>query len=323
MRIRRGVVGALVSALVVPVLAMAQNIGAGPLTAPLADTEPTIGVLRLGPVRLAPGLTVREIGWDSNVFDEAENPKSDFVMAATPDVGAFARTRLFQVSGYAGLELNYYNDYNSERSIGHALRGRVDVLLARIRPFIGAGQIHTRTRPNGEVDVRADRREDELSGGLAYDLSDFSVIYGSAYRMSTEYRDAFEENVDLAIALTRDTYDYSGGFRSALTPLLTMTASGGYQEDRFVDEPSRNSDSRVGSLTFGFAPDAIVEGSVTLGFRDFKPSNPGVKPYFGFTGSGAISYRFLKIARVSVQAARRLDTPSMKPKRTTSRTRSI
>ncbi len=52
-------------------------VGAGPLTGTLADTEPTTSVLAIGPVKVAPGVTVREIGYDDNVFDEseAESPK--------------------------------------------------------------------------------------------------------------------------------------------------------------------------------------------------------------------------------------------------------
>ena len=65
--------------------ARAQSaVGAGPLTASLPDTEPTTGVLMVGPIRFAPGLTVREIGYDSNVFDEPpeRSPKEDYVLSA-------------------------------------------------------------------------------------------------------------------------------------------------------------------------------------------------------------------------------------------------
>ena len=58
-------------ALLWPDVAAAQSsVGGGPLTSTLPETEPTVGVLTVGRVRFAPGLTVREIGWDSNVFDE-------------------------------------------------------------------------------------------------------------------------------------------------------------------------------------------------------------------------------------------------------------
>ena len=83
-------------ALMTPIAAAAQSaVGTGPLTSTLADVEPTTGVLRVGPVRVAPGITVRELGWDSNVFNEPEAapPKEDYVVAATPDISAYTRLR--------------------------------------------------------------------------------------------------------------------------------------------------------------------------------------------------------------------------------------
>ena len=120
-------------------------------------------MLRIGPVRLAPGVTIREIGYDSNVFDETaeEGPKDDWVAAATPDVALFTRLRLIRISAYGGSELTYYHEYESERSVGYAVRGRVDFLLSRVRPFVGVGRTQTQERANGEIDTRADRTEEE------------------------------------------------------------------------------------------------------------------------------------------------------------------
>ena len=142
------------------------SVGSGPLTSALADSEPTVGILELGFLKLAPGIQVREIGYDWNVFDEAEDPKEDFVVAATPDVAAYLRLRFVRLSGYGGIEFVYYDTYESERSRGHVGRGRVDFLLSRLRPFVAGGSLKTRARPNGGNDVRAGRRGDEGAGGL-------------------------------------------------------------------------------------------------------------------------------------------------------------
>ena len=86
-------------------------MGSGSLTSTLAETEPATGALRIGPLRVAPGLTIREIGHDDNVFDEAENPKEDWVIAGTPDVSLFTRLRFVQLSAYFGSEMQYYHEY--------------------------------------------------------------------------------------------------------------------------------------------------------------------------------------------------------------------
>jgi hypothetical protein len=293
-----------------PAAAHAQSsVGSGPLTTTLADTEPTVGILTIGNVRFAPGLTVQEIGWDSNVFDEPPEagPKEDFVIAVQPDVSMFTRLRFVRISAYAGSELTYYNTYESERSVGHSLRGRVDFLMSRVRPFIGIGELETRTRPNGEIDTRADRQETELSGGLAFDLSPYSLVYASAYQWDTEYENAFENGIDIGQTLTRDAYNYQAGMKTDITPLLSMQLFASYQEDRFPFDPDRNSENWHGNATFRFAPDAVVSGIVTVQYRDMNPVDPGIKPYRGMLGTVSLTYPFMEIGRFGVALSRGLE----------------
>jgi len=282
-------------------------VGAGPLTSTLADAEPTSGVMSLGPVKVAPGIVISELGWDSNVFNEteAEGPKDDFVLSAMPDVAMFSRLRFFKVSAYAGSDLNYFHKYQSEQSIGHAVRGRVDVLLSRVRPFVGAGQTKTRTRPNGEITARANRKEEELSGGIAFELGAHSAVYGSTIRTKSTFSDAFEEDLDLGLSLTREGVEYSGGVRTDLTPLAALVLTAGVREDSFRFVPLRNADSRVATATLKIDAAAVVTGSVMVGFADFKAVDPKVKPFRGLTGSAALTYQLLEVGRLALIASRR------------------
>ena len=290
-----------------PDTATAQSsVGGGPLTSTLPETEPTVGVLNLGPVRFAPGITVREIGWDSNVFDEppSAGPKEDFVAAVLPDVSVFTRLRFVRLSAYAGSELTYYKKYESERSVGHRARARVDIFLSRLRPFFGVGETDTRERPNGEIDTRAERQESELSGGLAFDLSANSLVYGSAFRAKTVYENAFEDGVDIAKSLTREGDNYQAGLKTDITPLLSVQLFASYQDDRFEFEPIRDAESWLGTAMFRFAPDAVVSGTVTVSYRDMSFVDPGVSPYRGLVGAVALTYPVLEIGRLSVALSR-------------------
>ena len=166
------------------------------MTGALPESEPTAGTISLGPFRLAPGLTIRELGWDSNVFDEAREPEGRLRRIAACRTPRSSRgCAIFKLSGYAGGDLRYYKNYQRERSTGYLLRGRADILLSRVRPFVAGGRTKMRTRPNGEIDVRADRQETEVSGGIAFDVSRYGQIYGAANRFTTEFEDAFEDNV--------------------------------------------------------------------------------------------------------------------------------
>lgn len=312
MTVRNREVGRLVP-IVMGVLAFATiasaqaAVGSGPLTVTLADAEPTTGVFSMGPVKMAPGITIQQLGWDFNVFNEteAEGPDTDFVLEATPDVSMFSRLRFFKVSAYAGSDLHYYHEFQSEQSIGHALRARVDLLLSRMRPFIGGGQTKTRTRPNGEISARANRTEEELSGGLAFELSATSSAYVATVRAGGTYEDSSEEDVNLALSLTRESVDYSAGVRMELTPLAALTVSGGVHEDDFTYSPLRNSESRNISGTLKLDAAAAVNGAVTIGFTDSTPADPLVEPFRGLTGSASLAYSLLEVGRLGLSASRR------------------
>lgn len=302
--------GAVIASVCVP-LALAASaagqaaVGAGPLTRSLADVEPISGVLSIGPVRIAPGVVVREIGTDSNVFDEPVDPKEDFIVRVAPDASVFTKMRFVQLSAYGGGDFSYFNTYDQENAAGYQVRARSDFLLSRVRPFVAGGRTRLRERPNGEIDVRADRLEDEVSGGLAFDISRYGIVYGAAYRHRTKFEDAFEDGVNLALALNRDSTEYSGGLRTDLTPLLAFIASAGYRDDQFRAAPIRNAETIFVSGEFRFAPDAIVSGGASLSYNDFRPVNPAVRTFRGLLGAANLTYRFLEIGRLTFQALRR------------------
>jgi len=272
-------------------------LGSGPLTSSLATKEPESGVIRLGPVNLAPGLTIREIGHDDNIFDEAVNPKEDWIIAATPDVSVFTRVRFLQLSGYAGSDMSYFKTYESERDIGYSLKGRADLIGSRLTPFVGGGRTHNRTRPNGEIDVRADMVTDEFSGGLAYELSLHSHVFAAAIRSNIDYADAVQSGIRLDQSLNRRSTDYQGGLKTDLTPLTSMQVRGSFKQDEFTFTPERNADSRSVAAVFTFDPAAIISGVASFGYQDVEPVDPLLQRYRGFIGSGLITYPFLEFGR--------------------------
>ena len=279
--------------------AAAQGLGSGPLTGTLVDSEPTSGVIDLGRVKLAPGMTIQEFGWDSNVFDERENPKDDWVFRGKPDVAIYSTLRWVRVSAYAGSELAYYRTYDSERSAGYEYRGRLDMTVSRLYPFLGGGFTKHRTRPNGEIDVRADEELAEVSGGLAFELGPNSVLYGSAMRYRTDYSDSLEDGIDLETTLNRETESYSGGVRTDISPITTLTVFGGVDRDRFDESPLRDTDTNFVTATIRIGPEALISGTGSVSYRDFQPVDPLVEPYRGLTGEVSASYSFLEVGRLT------------------------
>ncbi len=286
-----------VAMLAAPQWAAAQGVGSGPLTGSLADTAPTAGVLDFGSIKVAPGFVVQQLGHDSNVFDEHENQKEDWVFHGAPDVSVFSGLRWFKLSAYASSELVYYKTYTSERSIGHQYRARLDTNLSRVHPFVGGGRSRTRTRPNGEIDVRADQQLEEVSGGVAFDLGPFSQLYGSVVRYSNGFENGIEDGVDLPTTLNRQSYSYSGGVKTEITPITSLTLSGTLTRDEFESAVHRNSEVRTAMASLRIGPEAQISGAVSLGYRDYVPEDPLVRPYRGLSAQAVLTYAFLEYGR--------------------------
>jgi hypothetical protein len=299
-RVRRVAATLVIGAAAVwPAAAAAQGWGAGPLTETLTEVEPQSGVLNWGRIKLAPGFTIEELGYDSNVFDEAENPKSDFVFRGSPDLSVFSLLRFAKLSAYVGSDMAYFHDYPDERSIGWEYRGRLEMMLSRFHPFIGGGQTQHRTRPNGEIDVRADEKQEEASAGIGFDLGPHAVLYTSATRFRTNYENALEDGVDLSTTLNHDSDTYSVGLRTDVTPITTLTVAGAVTRDQFETLPLRNTDFRELSGTLRIGAEAAINGAVSLGYTETDPADPQVERFRGMTGSGAITYSFLELGRIS------------------------
>src|SRR5262245_10625440 len=104
-------------------LLSAEAAAQTPLPAQTTDPAETIDSVRkdyrvhLGPFYVKPALLVKELGVDTNVFNQTDQPKSDFTTTVTPqaDVAVpFAHRGLFRVMG--GLDSVYYAKYATERS---------------------------------------------------------------------------------------------------------------------------------------------------------------------------------------------------------------
>lgn len=291
----------------VPVPSFGQNVGSGPLTTSLSLTEPTAGVLEWGVLKVAPGLVINELGHDPNVFDEKDDPKSDWVFRGTPDVSVYTGLRFMRLSAYVGSELGYYHKYKDERSVGLEYRARIEVPMSRLQPFIGAGETRRRTRPNGEIDVRADRVEREGGGGVSYALGPRSAVYAAAVVYENSYRNSVEEGIELSTSLNHRTTNYSAGVKTDLTPLAALTLTGAFQEDRFEGLPIRDSDNRIGTASLRIGAEAVLSGTITVSYRDFVPVDPAVQRNQGLAVEAAITYPFLEIGRFGLAVNRGLE----------------
>jgi hypothetical protein len=262
------------------------------------------GRLRLGPIRFTPSVQVTNFGIDTNVFNEFDDPKQDFTIGLGPAVDFWVRLGRARVTGKAGLDYNYFKEYESQRYVGTASKVRLTVPLARIAPFVEGGYANTRQRPGYEIDARAKRTTAEGRGGIDVRLGSRTLLTLAAAR--TQGRFGSDEEF-LGQALSRaldndsDTVDLT--FARHLTPLTTFVVTAQQRRDRFVYATERHSDALKVVSGFNFKPFALISGTIRVGWREFETLDPSIPDYSGPTATGELAYA-VRATRASVVLGR-------------------
>lgn len=250
----------------------------------------------VGPFYLTPGVRLKELGVDTNVFNAAGEQKSDFTFTVAPMLNVsvpMARRALFTTT--LASDLVWYAHYDTERSVNPQVTARGEVYLNRITLFGETAQLSTRQRPNYEIDGRSRRAEDTVLTGVRVALtSKFSVEVGG-HRDGIRYDgDAEFDGTNLQRTLNRETRGVQLTARHRLTPLTTLAVRAQLDQDRFSLSPARDSDSYRVLPGIEFAPQALLKGSAYLGYRKFTPLVPRDLPAFsGLVGELGLSYTML------------------------------
>jgi hypothetical protein len=263
--------------------------------------------IHLGPVYATPRFAVKEFGVDTNVFNNQEE-KKDFTFTFVPraDVWVPFGRRALLTTG-VGSDVVFYQHYASERSINPEIRQRADVFVGRITPFVEAGYLRTRQRPNYEIDARSLRHERTLRGGVNVRLfTKIGVEVASEYRPVTYAADASFNDVNLRETLNRTTTTHSIVARYAATPLTTFVLRAETGRDRFELAPLRDADSVRFVPGVEFKPRALISGSAHIGFQRFSPLSSSLEPFSGVVAATTLSYTIRGATRVTVNVDRDL-----------------
>ena len=231
------------------------------------------GRFHLGFIRFTPSIVLTNLGVDTNVFNELDDPKDDFTVTFGPKAEFWSRlASRGRIYGSVGVDYQYFQEYDSQRSFGTSDVVRLDVDLGRLTPFAEGAYTNTRIRPgirdrhagpSGRC-VRARRRE---SPRAVQDDAGRVVAREQRFRYA-----AGEEflDTDLSRALDRDSTYYGGGIEVELTPLTTFLTDVEIGEDRFVRSSERDADTWKVMPGFKFKPFALIDGGLALGYRRFQ-----------------------------------------------------
>ncbi len=263
--------------------------------------------VRLGPLALAPELSLTNLGWDSNVFHQAVGGETtgDFTATFRPEVRSWLRLGRARFQGRSSVDFVYFQDLTSERSIDMSHDGRLELPLSRITPYFSGRWVQAKQRFGYEIDPRLRRHEDGQIAGVDVRLGSRTSAGVSVRRGRVRFDGT--EGVD--DPLFSDFYDYTSRgaaveLRRDLTPLTSMTVRLDGHQDQFDVAPQRDSKSVAVSSGVEFKPSALLSGSAFVGWRRFELESVGQKPFEGLVTLIQLGYTLMGATRIAVSAQR-------------------
>jgi len=272
--------------------------------------DPKTVRVRLGPVLINPRLELKNLGVDTNVFNEPDdqNPKKDFTATVTPSVDMWIRLGPSWLQFNIAEDLVWFQEYASQRSANENYKMTWKVSLNRLAFTVSPTYLSTNDRPGYEIDLRV--HHIDWGGTAGVEVRAFpktSIGVTGSYKNITYDPNAvyFGSNLHTDLDHTETSGNLVLGYQ--LTPMTRLNVSGGQERDRFQYDPLRDSDSTTVQGSVAFDPHALLKGGATFGYRDFRPSDSSLAGFAGFTALGDLTYTLLGSTRFEVQFKRDID----------------
>jgi hypothetical protein len=273
--------------------------------------------MRFGALGLAPRIAVTNLGLDTNVFNELEDPKQDVTGTLTPALSLWMRTGRGLVSASGNLDFVYFQKYASERSINGGGSVQYEYRFNRLRPFIMYSARETSERPGAEIDVRPRRFESATAVGVDFRLASktFLELRGRSARTDYDEDASFDgRNLEAALDGTLRAADLT--WRQHLTALTTWLVRVSAEAQRFETAKSRENDSVRAVTGFELGRFALIRGSAFVGFRHVVSVDAGTIPEFtGVIADVDVSYtaptqtRLNAVVKRDLQYSYRIEIP--------------
>jgi hypothetical protein len=244
-----------------------------------------------GPIWFTPTLEIRNVGVDTNVFNDASEPKQDFVASFGPAVEMWTRFGRSRLNLRSTLQYDYFRTYSEERAFGTVNHGRYEVLLDRFTPFLEGSYDNTSRRASFEIDARARYETDSIVGGTDLRLSSRTALRFKGERGHVTYDEGQTfDGSNLANALNREDTAFSGALREALTPLTTLVVTAEQRDYRFDFSHERDTDSFRIVPGFEFKPGALISGRASLGYVWFSTLDHDLPDFQGVVSNVEVAY---------------------------------
>ena len=264
--------------------------------------SPQDGFKDVGAFYLRPGLGVRNVGYDTNIFLNSFDQVGDWTATVVPSLEA---TTLFGHRGRLDMrqafDLVFFLNTSSQNHVNSLTDIEGKVLFSDFLATGTFGYDSSKLRPSNEINERIRQKISTLGGKLAWSKTERSEIALELRRQRFDYEDNSGQFGSVYRDLNRDETTLALKLRTRLRPKTDITLDIA-STDVVNEDPSLGRDAVIRRLVPGllFDTTAFLQGEMHFGYMQVTPDDPGRKDYQGPTGMARLSYR--PIARLRIEA---------------------
>jgi len=261
--------------------------------------------VRIGPIAFTPTVSLRQLGWDTNVFNTADNKLKDFAVTPAGTIDWWMRLGRARLNGKDDFSYAYWATYKTQGGFNQSHSLNFEVPLSRFKPYIGGSYLNTNDRVGYEIDARARHTETAGQGGVVTRLSGRTGI--DLYGRYVQFRYIGDETFlgsTLAEQFNKKVTAAGATLRYSLTPLTTLTLNGDWSDERYDEAVTRDNTSFRIVPGVSFKPAALLNGSATVGYRKLNMLNINIPDFSGVVASVDLSYVLLGRTRFGLNVGR-------------------
>jgi hypothetical protein len=249
--------------------------------------------IHVGPFHMSPSIVINNVGVDTNVFNAAGEPVSDFNVSLDPKLTVWlpiAKRALITTTLSNGID--YYKTYTKESSLDPGIAVRGDLLLQRVKFFGEESYAQSRRRPNFEIDARVPQTTTGTTVGLSIALGTRMGLTASAYRDRSRYdQDAFFQGRSLRDRLNRNQQGVRLKLERQLSSLTSVRLVGENRQDKFLFAPFRDAVGVKFAAGASFGRRALISGDAEVGVRHMDLVASILQPFNGVVANVALTHQ--------------------------------
>jgi hypothetical protein len=258
---------------------------------------------QIGPFRLSPTITLRDIGYDNNVFRqrETDDPISDFTAIIAPriDVNVLYRNWLI-ITMPINPSYVYYSTQKHQGGWNFSTNPRI--ILNIIRRFVLSGEYFfrkARRRSSSEFDVRAYEQRSQFTGSFFYETSRETAfgLTGSIQGIRYEDVEVPGSNNYVSRELDRTETNATAEFYYKVFRDSDFFITGGFTDFKFKNFSAKWRNSQSYQIYTGIRWPILgtIRGSFSLGLKRLNPQAVFLRRFFGLVGNANLEARINRI----------------------------